>query len=45
MVGLHLLCLAAPWTFTWPAFWLGLGLYIAVGCLGIDVSFHVRAPC
>eukprot|EP00887_Chlorella_sp_A99_P004239 scaffold15.g4239.t1 len=38
--GLHLLCLAAPFTFTWPAFWTALALYFAVGCLGIDVSFH-----
>ncbi|GAB4819844.1 hypothetical protein N2152v2_006890 [Parachlorella kessleri] len=38
--GLHLLCLAAPFTFSWPNFWLFLVLYCAVGCLGIDVSFH-----
>lgn len=34
IVGLHLLCLAAPWTFTWPAFWFFLVSYCAVGCLG-----------
>lgn len=38
--GLHALCLAAPFTFTWPAFWTGLVLYCLSGACGIDVSFH-----
>lgn len=41
-MGQHLLCLAAPFTFTWPAFWLFAVLFFAIGCLGIDVSFHRR---
>lgn len=40
ILGLHLLCFAAPWTFNWRDFWLAVVLYCAVGCLGIDVSFH-----
>lgn len=40
ILGQHLLCLAAPVTFTWPAFWLFALLFFAIGCLGIDVSFH-----
>ncbi|KAL4443614.1 hypothetical protein ABPG75_011351 [Micractinium tetrahymenae] len=40
IMGQHVLCLAAPFTFTWPAFWLFAVLFFAIGCLGIDVSFH-----
>lgn len=40
ILGLHLLCLAAPWTFTWPALWWGALLFFACGGLGIDISFH-----
>ena len=40
ILGLHLLCLAAPWTFTWPALWMGAALFFICGGLGIDVSFH-----
>lgn len=40
IAGLHLLCLAAPFTFDWYNFYIFLALYCAVGCLGIDVSFH-----
>ncbi|PRW39302.1 Palmitoyl-monogalactosyldiacylglycerol delta-7 chloroplastic [Chlorella sorokiniana] len=40
ILGLHLVCLAAPWTFTWPALWWGAALFFACGGLGIDVSFH-----
>ncbi|PSC75319.1 Palmitoyl-monogalactosyldiacylglycerol delta-7 desaturase, chloroplastic [Micractinium conductrix] len=40
IVSLHLICLAAPFTFTWPALWWGCLLFFLIGCLGIDVSFH-----
>uniref|UniRef100_A0A7N0VAF4 Fatty acid desaturase domain-containing protein n=1 Tax=Kalanchoe fedtschenkoi TaxID=63787 RepID=A0A7N0VAF4_KALFE len=39
-VSLHVLCLLAPFYFTWPAFWVGLSLYIIIGSFGITLSYH-----
>uniref|UniRef100_A0A7N0V926 Fatty acid desaturase domain-containing protein n=1 Tax=Kalanchoe fedtschenkoi TaxID=63787 RepID=A0A7N0V926_KALFE len=39
-VGIHLVCLSAPFYFTWPAFWLGFALYIVTGLFGITLSYH-----
>lgn len=40
-VGLmHVGCLFAPATFSWPMFWLAMGLYFVTGCLGITLSYH-----
>ncbi len=36
----HLGCLAAPFTFTWPAFWIFIALYILTGGLGISMCYH-----
>ncbi len=36
---IHLGALAAPWTFTWPAFWTFLWLQIATG-LGVTLCYH-----
>ncbi len=38
--GMHLLALAAPFTFSWPMVWLFLGTYFVSGCLGITLSYH-----
>jgi len=38
--GMHLLALAAPFTFSWPMLWLFLGSYFVSGCLGITLSYH-----
>ncbi|XP_057969641.1 palmitoyl-monogalactosyldiacylglycerol delta-7 desaturase, chloroplastic-like [Malania oleifera] len=40
VVLLHLLCLFAPVTFSWPALWVSVGLYAITGLLGITLSFH-----
>lgn len=37
---MHLGCLAAPFTFTWPAFWTFVALYWITGGLGVDMCFH-----
>ncbi|GAA0166358.1 hypothetical protein Leryth_003056 [Lithospermum erythrorhizon] len=37
---LHLLCVFAPFTFSWDAFFLAFGLYVITGLLGITLSFH-----
>jgi len=39
IVVIHLGALAAFWTFTWPAFWLFVGLQFLTG-LGITVGYH-----
>jgi len=36
---IHLGALLAPWTFTWPAFWLFIVLQFATG-LGVTVCYH-----
>ena len=38
--GMHLLCLLAPFHFTWPAFWLAVVLYIITGMFGLTLSYH-----
>ncbi|KAF5828985.1 hypothetical protein DUNSADRAFT_16730 [Dunaliella salina] len=38
--GMHLLALAAPFTFSWPMVFLFLGTYFVSGCLGITLSYH-----
>lgn len=40
VVAMHLLCLFAPFTFNWGAFWVAVGLYVITGLLGITLSFH-----
>eukprot|EP01018_Ginkgo_biloba_P018111 Gb_14279 [translate_table: standard] len=39
-VAMHALCLLAPFTFTWKAFGVFVGLYIVTGLLGITLSYH-----
>ncbi|KAL9682489.1 hypothetical protein QQ045_014288 [Rhodiola kirilowii] len=36
----HLLCIWAPFYFTWPAFWVAVALYIITGLFGITLSYH-----
>lgn len=36
----HFLSLFAPFYFTWPAFWVNIGLGSVTGLLGITLSFH-----
>ncbi|GFR48655.1 hypothetical protein Agub_g10609 [Astrephomene gubernaculifera] len=38
--GMHLLALAAPFTFSWDMVALFLGSYFVTGCLGITLSYH-----
>ncbi|GIM04138.1 hypothetical protein Vretimale_8750 [Volvox reticuliferus] len=38
--GVHLLALAAPFTFSWDMVALFLGSYFVTGCLGITLSYH-----
>ncbi|KXZ49956.1 hypothetical protein GPECTOR_18g114 [Gonium pectorale] len=38
--GMHLLALAAPFTFSWEMVGLFLGSYFVTGCLGITLSYH-----
>ncbi|KAL2462755.1 Palmitoyl-monogalactosyldiacylglycerol delta-7 desaturase [Forsythia ovata] len=40
LVAMHLLCLFAPFTFNWAAFWVAFGLHIITGLFGITLSFH-----
>ncbi|PWA86197.1 fatty acid desaturase 5 [Artemisia annua] len=40
MVLMHLLCVFAPFTFSWGCLWLVFGLWIATGLFGITLSFH-----
>ncbi|KAL0415354.1 UNVERIFIED_CONTAM: Palmitoyl-monogalactosyldiacylglycerol delta-7 desaturase, chloroplastic [Sesamum latifolium] len=40
VVAMHLLCVLAPFTFNWGAFWVAVGLYVITGLLGITLSFH-----
>lgn len=40
-VGLmHIGCLFAPATFSWPMVGLCMGMYFITGCLGITLSYH-----
>lgn len=38
--GMHLLCLLAPMTFSWPMVQLFFASYFVSGCLGITLSYH-----
>ncbi|KAM7254205.1 hypothetical protein ACFE04_031887 [Oxalis oulophora] len=40
ILGMHLICLFAPFYFTWTAFWVAFILYVVTGLLGITLSFH-----
>lgn len=40
MVGIHGLCLLAPFTFSWQAFGVFLLSYLVTGMLGITLSYH-----
>lgn len=40
MVAMHVLCLAAPFTFSWGNLGLFAATYFLTGCLGITLSFH-----
>ncbi|KAL9660313.1 hypothetical protein QQ045_025126 [Rhodiola kirilowii] len=40
IAGMHLMCLAAPFCFTWSAFWVAAFLYVVTGLFGITLSFH-----
>ena len=40
MVFVHGLCLAAPFTFSWPMVGLFFVSYFITGCLGITLSYH-----
>lgn len=40
VVAMHLLCLFAPFTFSWGAFAVSVGFYVVTGLLGITLSFH-----
>ncbi|KAK6148976.1 hypothetical protein DH2020_016501 [Rehmannia glutinosa] len=40
VIAMHLLCVFAPFTFSWAAFWAAVGLYVITGLLGITLSFH-----
>ncbi|KAI3455312.1 hypothetical protein Pfo_011975 [Paulownia fortunei] len=40
VIAMHLLCIFAPFTFNWGAFWAAVGLYVITGLLGITLSFH-----
>lgn len=37
---IHLGAVAAPWTFTWDAFWVFVALQWITGCFGITLGFH-----
>lgn len=38
--GMHILALAAPFTFSWENFYLFMTMYFVTGCLGITLSYH-----
>ncbi|KAD6794627.1 hypothetical protein E3N88_05523 [Mikania micrantha] len=40
VVGMHLLCGFAPFTFNWQALAVAAVLYVVTGCLGITLCFH-----
>ncbi|KAI3774998.1 hypothetical protein L1987_49566 [Smallanthus sonchifolius] len=40
VVLMHLLCGLAPFTFSWRALSVAIGLYVVTGLLGITLSFH-----
>lgn len=40
ILGIHLLALCAPFTFTWGAFWAAVWSYILCGVCGVNLSYH-----
>lgn len=38
--SMHVLCLFAPFTFSWTNFGLMMGLYFLTGCVGITMGYH-----
>jgi fatty-acid desaturase len=38
--AMHVGAIAAFWTFSWPAFWVMMGLYFLTGCVGITLGYH-----
>ncbi|GAB4820733.1 hypothetical protein N2152v2_007779 [Parachlorella kessleri] len=40
MLGVHGVALLAPFTFSWPMFFLFMGTYFVTGCLGITCGYH-----
>ncbi|XP_010250157.2 PREDICTED: palmitoyl-monogalactosyldiacylglycerol delta-7 desaturase, chloroplastic-like [Nelumbo nucifera] len=40
VLAMHVLCLFAPFTFNWGAFWVAVALYVVTGLFGITLSFH-----
>uniref|UniRef100_A0A7N0RF19 Fatty acid desaturase domain-containing protein n=1 Tax=Kalanchoe fedtschenkoi TaxID=63787 RepID=A0A7N0RF19_KALFE len=40
LAAMHMLCLFAPFCFTWPAFWVGAALSVVTGLFGITLSYH-----
>lgn len=40
VLAMHVLCLFAPWTFSWRALWTAVSLYAITGLLGITLSYH-----
>lgn len=40
VLGMHALCLFAPFTFSWSALGVAASLYVVTGMLGITLSFH-----
>ncbi|KAJ0804222.1 putative acyl-CoA desaturase [Helianthus annuus] len=40
ILGVHLLALFAPFTFTWGAFWASFTTYVLCGIFGITLSYH-----
>ncbi|XP_023526900.1 palmitoyl-monogalactosyldiacylglycerol delta-7 desaturase, chloroplastic-like [Cucurbita pepo subsp. pepo] len=37
---IHILCIFAPFQFTWNAFWVAVALYVISGLFGITISYH-----
>ncbi|PWA37006.1 fatty acid desaturase family protein [Artemisia annua] len=40
ILGIHVLALFAPFTFTWGAFWAAVWSYILCGVCGVNLSYH-----
>ncbi|KAF8400622.1 hypothetical protein HHK36_013921 [Tetracentron sinense] len=40
VLSMHVMCLFAPFAFTWGAFSVAVSLYVVTGLLGITLSFH-----
>ncbi|KAK9098724.1 hypothetical protein Syun_025769 [Stephania yunnanensis] len=40
VLAMHGLCVFAPLSFNWSAFWVAVVLYVVTGLFGITLSFH-----